>query len=511
VKRIVTLADVAGRVRSGQFVRDVWRYRSVTVRTYRFGTMRRPFLSLLAARFMSRGAVVVMDRRGTTIDVGFRELASAGIHALIDGFRARSVLKATDATLARLGTSPAGRIPLAHGPVLYMRTDLWYGLTSGGSVAHVAGVVNELAELRGPGTVLLTTDPVPGVGTSVEVRVVPAGNRFWDHAGLPEIDANPRFVRAAIERARTHRPAFIYQRYSLNNFAGLEAARVLDVPFVVEFNGSMAWMSRHWGRPLRRESLSERIELAVLRGADLVVVVSRALRDDIVRRGVDPAGILVNPNGVDIDRYSPSVDGNGLRDRLGLGDSLVIGFIGTFEPWHGAEVLADAFAELIRREPGRRDRARLLLIGDGPRLRATERRLAAGGVLGLSVLTGRTNQSDGPAHLAACDILVAPHVRNPDSSPFFGSPTKLFEYMAMGRAIVASRLDQIGEVLEADQAAILVEPGDPGALASALAALLDDPDWRSRLGNAARDAAVKHHTWRAHTERIVAALETRCG
>jgi glycosyltransferase involved in cell wall biosynthesis len=511
VKRILTLADVAGRVRSGQIVRDVWRYRSVTVRAYRFGTMRRPFLSLLAARLMSRGAVVVIDRQGTTTDVGFLELASAGIHALIDGFRARSVLKATDATLARLGTSPAVRHPLAHGPVLYMRTDLWYGLTSGGSVAHVAGVVNELAELRGPGTVLLTTDTVPGVRTSVDVRVIPAGNRFWDHAGLPEIDGNPRFVRAAIERARARRPAFIYQRYSLNNFAGLEAAKVLEVPFVVEFNGSMAWMSRHWGRPLPGESLSERIELAILRGADLVVVVSRALRDDIVRRGVDPAAILVNPNGVDTDRYSPSVDGNGLRDRFGLGDSLVIGFIGTFEPWHGAEVLADAFAELVRREPGRRNRVRLFLIGDGPRLRATERRLAAGGVLDLSVLTGRTNQSDGPAHLAACDILVAPHVRNPDGSPFFGSPTKLFEYMAMGRAIVASRLDQIGEVLEADQAAILVEPGDPGALASALAALLDDPDWRSRLGNAARDAAVKHHTWRAHTERIVAALETRCG
>jgi glycosyltransferase involved in cell wall biosynthesis len=460
---------------------------------------------------MSRGAVVVMDRRGSTIHVGFRELASAGIHALIDGFRARPALRATDATLARLGARPAARHPLANGPALYMRTDLWYGLTSGGSVAHVAGVVNELARLRGPGTVLLTTDPVPGVRTSVDVSVVPASQRFWDYAGLPEIDGNPRFVGAAVELARHRRPAFIYQRYSLNNFAGLQAAQELDVPFVVEFNGSMTWMSRHWGKPLPRESLADRIELAVLRGADLVVVVSRALRDEIVTRGVDPAAILVNANGVDVDRYNPKVDGSGVRDRLRLGDSLVVGFIGTFEPWHGAEILADAFAELVRLEPSRRDRVRLLLVGDGPRLRATERRLAAGGVLDLSVLTGRTNQSDGPAHLAACDILVAPHVRNPDGSPFFGSPTKLFEYMAMGRAIVASRLDQIGEVLEGDQAAILVEPGDPGALASALAALLDDPGWRSRLGNAARDAAVKHHTWRAHTERIVTALEARCG
>jgi glycosyltransferase involved in cell wall biosynthesis len=507
----MTLADIAGRVRSGRFVRDVWRYRSVTIRTDRIGTLRRPFISLLAARLMSRGSVLVTERQGAMINVGFRELATSGLRAAVDGLRVASVLRSTDATLARLAARPQGRRALGDGPSLYLRTDLWFGLTSGGSVAHVMGVVNELAELRGPGTMLLTTDPVPGVGKSVDVQVVPVSDRFWDYPGLPELDGNSRFVRGAVELARRRRPAFIYQRYSLNNYAGLEAAATLAVPFVVEFNGSMAWMSRHWGKPLPRESLSDRIELAVLRGADLVVVVSRPLYDEVVERGVDPAATLVNPNGVDVNRYNPNVDGRDVRDRHGLGDSLVVGFIGTFEPWHGAEILADAFAELVRREPGRRGRVRLLLIGDGPRLRATERRLAAGGVLGLAVLAGRTNQSDGPAYLAACDILVSPHVRNPDGSPFFGSPTKLFEYMATGRAIVASRLDQIGEVLEADRTALLVEPGDPGALASALATLVDDPDRRGELAAAAREAAVERHTWRAHTKRIVEALEQRCG
>jgi glycosyltransferase involved in cell wall biosynthesis len=460
---------------------------------------------------MSRGAVAVRERQGTMIDVGFRELASAGLRGAADGLRVGPLLRSMDATLTRLGTRLASPHPLADGPALYLRTDLWFGLTSGGSVAHVTGVLNELADLWGHGAMLLTSDPVPGVGSSVDVHVVPSSGRFWDYPGMPEIDGNPSFVRAAIELARGRRPAFIYQRYSLNNVAGLEAARALEVPLVVEFNGSMAWMSRHWGKPLTRESLSDKVELTVLRGADLVVVVSRPLYDEVVGRGVDPAAVLVNPNGVDIDRYTPNVDGSGVRERLGLGDSLVVGFIGTFEPWHGAEILADAFSELVQREPGRRDRVRLLLIGDGPRLRATERRLAAGGVRDLAVLAGRTGQSDGPAHLAACDILVSPHVRNPDGSPFFGSPTKLFEYMAMGRAIIASRLDQIGEVLEADRTAVLVEPGDSGALASALAALLDDPERRRRLGNAARDAAAERHTWRAHTQRTVEALRARCG
>jgi glycosyltransferase involved in cell wall biosynthesis len=514
VKRVLTLADVADRMRSRQFLREVWRYGSVTVRTTRVGTMRRPFISLLVARLMSRGSVLLTDRTGAAVTVGFRELASAGFRAAADGLRSASLLRSTDATLTRLDGRHRLRTRrplLAAGSAFYLRTDLWFGLTSGGSVAHVSGVVNELADQRGPGTFLLTTDQVPGIRTSVGVHVVQSSARFWDYSGLPELAGNSRFVRATMELARHHHPAFIYQRYSLNNFAGLQAAQALGVPFVVEFNGSMTWMGRYWGKPLRRESLSERVELAVLRGADLVVVVSEALRDDIVRRGIDPAAILVNPNGVDVDRYHPNVDGSSVRDRLGLGDSLVVGFIGTFEPWHGAEILAEAFAALVRRQPDRRDRVRLLLIGDGPRRVATERLLNAAGALDLAALAGRTDQSDGPAHLAACDILVAPHVRNRDGSPFFGSPTKLFEYMAMGRAIVASRMDQIGEVLEADKSAVLVEPGDPSALASALTALLDDPDRRQRLGDAARDAAVKHHTWRAHTERILAALEARCG
>ena len=58
----------------------------------------------------------------------------------------------------------------------------------------------------------------------------------------------------------------------------------------------------------------------------------------------------------------------------------------------------------------------------------------------IAVLTGLVPQEDGPEHLAACDILASPHVPNADGTPFFGSPTKLFEYMAMGKGIVASNL-----------------------------------------------------------------------
>jgi len=80
----------------------------------------------------------------------------------------------------------------------------------------------------------------------------------------------------------------------------------------------------------------------------------------------------------------------------------------------------------------------------------------------------------------------------------------------MGRPIVASDLEQIGQVLDHDETAWLVPPGDVIALVEGLRLLAGDPERRARLGAAAREAAVACHTWREHTRRIVEALEARC-
>ena len=92
----------------------------------------------------------------------------------------------------------------------------------------------------------------------------------------------------------------------------------------------------------------------------------------------------------------------------------------------------------------------------------------------------------------------------PDGSRFFGSPTKLFEYMAMGKGIVASRLEQLAEVLEHDRTAWLVTPGDPHELAEGIMRLALDPQKRASLGAAARRAAVERHSW---THNVACALD----
>ncbi|MGY4329374.1 glycosyltransferase involved in cell wall biosynthesis [Bradyrhizobium sp. LB7.2] len=149
----------------------------------------------------------------------------------------------------------------------------------------------------------------------------------------------------------------------------------------------------------------------------------------------------------------------------------------------------------------------LLLVGDGARMATVRCAVARHGLGGSVVTTGLVPQNDGPAHLACFDIAVAPTVSNPDGSPFFGSPTKLFEYLAMGRPVVASAIGQVTEIVTDGKFGLLVPAGDVDALVEALARLADDPALRARLGEAARAEAVRRHGHEARVAGLLQAFE----
>ena len=507
---VVSDDDLRAWVLNGRILRHVKRYRNGRLLTERLSTSGRPMLAW-AIRLMARDRCYVADSDGRERDVTLRLLLrwswqvmreAAGKDALLRRVE-REVQDAEQTARARI--TPSWNTSAT--PV-YLRTDLSFGVRAGGSVGHTAGVLNELAATGGP-PILLTTAPVPTVRHEIEVHHVAVPERFWNFRELPTFVLNGVFFGEAL-RATEGRPiSFVYQRYSLNNYAGLRLAHRHGVPFVLEYNGSEIWMSRHWSRPLKYEALASRIELLNVKSADLVVVVSRAMRDELVARGVNADRVLVNPNAVDPNRYTPAIDGSAIRRRYQLEGQTVLGFISTFQPWHGAVFLAEAFVALLRDHPEYRHSVRLLMIGTGKEADAARHVVTTAGLGDVIHFTGLVAQEDGPEHLAACDILVSPHVPNADGTPFFGSPTKLFEYMAMGKGIVASNLDQIGEVLRHGETAWLVRPGDTGALAEGLARLVRDPELRRALGAAARRDVLAHHTWRAHVRRTLDALAAR--
>lgn len=502
--------ELKKRATSGALFGDFRRYSTARLLTARIGAFGKPLITAVLLRWLARGKAWIEDAHGQRRAIGLAAIAGLFRNFLRDFARKGRVVRSAYAMVNQLASAETivPQLDLSASPV-YVRTDLWFGVRAGGSVGHIAGVLNNLASFAGP-AVFLTSDPIATVSPRIDTNVIVPREEFWDFTGIPAIAFNRTFVDAAARILNGHRIAFLYQRYSTDNYAGLIIARSRQVPFVLEYNGSEVWINRNWGTPLRYEDLAIRIETLNLQAADLIVVVSEPMRAELVARGVQPKRILVNPNGVDTTAYSPEVDDTAVRARLGLLGKTVIGFIGTFGPWHGAEILADAFGRLIMLRPELRSSIRLLMVGDGAKMHSVQEVIERHGIADICVLTGLVPQADGPRYLATCDILASPHVPNADGTPFFGSPTKLFEYMAMGRAIVASNLDQIGDVLRDRETAIMTVPGDPDDLARGLAELVDDAELRARLGAAARLDAVANHSWRDHTRRIVEALQEVC-
>jgi ubiquinone biosynthesis O-methyltransferase len=459
---------------------------------------------ILAYLFVLRAKrKALCDIKGGQLPVEAREGFGALLHCLADliglpliyGYARWKARR-----LSRPRRTPLPRRPLQR-QVAYLRANLWQESRAGGSVAHTGGVLAGLAALGMKVTYVGTTQFPPAQRLGLDVCVVPPQQLGWLR-NLPDLSFlvySEIFGRRSRAFLAVHAPDFVYQRYSVLNCSGADVADRLPCPLVLEYNGSEVWVARHWSTPMMFEGLADRIECANLRRADLVVVVSQPLRDEIVARGISPERVLINPNAVDPTQYHPAIDGGPVRARLGLEGKLVIGFIGTFGPWHGAEVLAQTVRPVAARLP----QAHFLFVGDGSGMPRVREIIARDGVGDRVTLAGLVPQEEGPAYLAACDILASPHVPNPDGSRFFGSPTKLFEYMAMGKGIVASDLEQIGEILSHQKTAWLVTPGDPGELAVAILALAQDAGLRSALGEAARAEAVERHTWKAHVERIL--------
>jgi glycosyltransferase involved in cell wall biosynthesis len=202
------------------------------------------------------------------------------------------------------------------------------------------------------------------------------------------------------------------------------------------------------------------------------------------------------PNGVDLDLFGQEPDGRAVRAELGLGDNPVIMFVGSFEPWHGIDLLVEAFALVRERLP----EAQLVLVGDGPARSAVEKLSKAKGLSAALFITGFVPHTKVPDYLAAADAASLPYPHLPRELWF--SPLKLYEYMAAGKAITASRAGQIAEVIRDGENGLLVEPGSVEDLARALLAILENPELQRSLGENARQQAVERHSWQQYIRRL---------
>jgi glycosyltransferase involved in cell wall biosynthesis len=384
--------------------------------------------------------------------------------------------------------------------IVYLRATPGAGTQVGGASSHINGFINAAVK-QGARIRLISNDEIAGLDqTRTALKIIQPEPLGATRAAF-DLHNNLLFTRRALEEIKHAPPHFIYQRYSRFSWAGVEASLRTGRPLFLEYNGSEVWVGQHWDRT-GMLALLARCERLNLGGAMRIFVVSDVDRRNLVRAGVPEQKIVVNPNGVDVERFRPGAGGERVREELGIADDVVLaGFVGTFGPWHGARTLAEAI-KLIPDEA----RIRFLLVGSGAERNEVERIVREAGAEQQQqrvIFTGAVAHERVPALLDACDVLVSPHVPLADGSEFFGSPTKLFEYMAMGKGIVASRLGQIADVLVDEETALLVEPGDAHALSEAIMRLSKSPELRVRLGAAARKEAVNRHTWGHNAERVL--------
>ncbi|HEX4947835.1 MAG TPA: glycosyltransferase family 4 protein [Blastocatellia bacterium] len=291
---------------------------------------------------------------------------------------------------------------------------------------------------------------------------------------------------------KEYQPALIYERYCLNLTAGVLAATKHNIPFVLEVNSPLVdEMSKESG--LIGRNVAQRCERMVLNKATRVVVVTDVLRKHYEQQGFDTSKFQVIHNGIDPHLFHADVDARPVRDRYNLGRRCVIGFVGWARQWHRLDLLIEAYAQLPNRE-----RFAVLICGDGPAIPGLHELAKNLGVADAVHFSGGLDHHEIPAHIAAMDIAVLPSI------PVYASPMKLFEYMAMGKAVLVPDQPNLHEVIIAGQNGMFIPKDDPNGFARAVTDLATNPALQQTISQGALKTIQNgKYFWTENARRVL--------
>lgn len=293
---------------------------------------------------------------------------------------------------------------------------------------------------------------------------------------------------------RAWRPDVIYERYALYQPAGVWVSRLTGIPLLLEVNAPYAVARRKYGQ-LQLGPLADWFEQFTFRGAARVFPVTRVLGDMLVGWGVDPSRIRVVPNGINPADFSGLPGTDEAKARHGLAGRTVIGFIGFVREWDQLDRIVEWLATRPAGDP-----TCLMIVGDGPVRGELEAQAARLGISDRLHFTGVVPRSEVPARASAFDIALQTALVP------YASPLCLFEYMALGKAIVAPDQPNHHEVLERDVDCVMYDPAAARGIEKVLEALANDDARREALGAAARATLQRRgFVWRGNATRVAEA------
>lgn len=408
---------------------------------------------------------------------------------------------------------PIRKIRLTRGSdIIFLRTKLVRNLRAGGSLGHIIGVVNGMVE-NGINVHYF------GFDTSIEFDAIVKKTELGlgkFSLGVPIFSQLYFSLRSILVAVICHYVSFknkiIYYRPVSFDLSALVISRIFRAPLIIEFNSFLVWEEKNNGsRSTAKHRLISFIERLYLRSASKIVCVSEVLRRDLISAGYSERNIIVVPNGVNIEKFTPNIGAEDVYEELGIREEIVVGFVGTFGPWHGIDLLT----ETIKRYSAIQERnVKFLLVGDGQLRKECQTQLNN---LSNVVFTGKVNYGQIENYLACCDILLSPHSLQVHEKEFIGSPTKLFEYMSMGKIVIGTKVGQLIDIVNPAlervelstpksynklATGILVHPNVDELVESLQKVVLNLEDLRY-LGYNARMKAVHDYSWQARMKLML--------
>lgn len=302
-----------------------------------------------------------------------------------------------------------------------------------------------------------------------------------------------RFTQRIMIQARSQRAALIHaSSFQNNGLAGLAAARRLGVPFIYEMRGleDLMKISRDPGfDETAAYAYMTGLENHIVAHADVTFVITQALREEMIRRGGPAERIEVLPNGVHTSDFEPRDRDQALVRELGLAGRTVIGYAGGLVDYEGLNLLIEA-AALLKQQ--RSDFA-VVVVGDGHIESRLHRMVAEQGLADVVLFTGRIPHSEVPRYLSIFDITPFPRLPLPVCELI--SPIKPFEAMAMGKAVIASSVAALTEIVEKEVRGLVFEKGNSADLAAQIGRYLDSPELQRTMGDAARAWVLAQQDW----------------
>ena len=291
----------------------------------------------------------------------------------------------------------------------------------------------------------------------------------------------------------------ILVRTSLFNMNMIERLASSNTPYILEVN---AFLHKEKSDGLSANMLN-RIkvrELKILNAANAIIVISHELKKVLCAHNIAESKIYVNLNGVDTQIFTPHIAPYPIRQHHQIREKHIVGFLGNVKPAWDLRTLILAVSRVVKDQ----NSVHLVLAGKGTDSKAVKDIVQSHGMLRHVTQVGFVPRNQAPAYLSAMDILVSPL----HSGYGYTSPLKDFEYMAMGKPMIATNVGQASQIHEKSKTAMLVEPENMKQMATAINYLIKNKDKASSMGQAAREIVLAKYTWKHNADRVINVCRT---